>query len=102
MTGDIYDAVEHLPAQTTTMTADQFQAWLDAPGTIYLVYLPAEKSFAIKVPAEQHKFFVEFMRQLRKQLGADVKAQSATPVEAPKPAAPVKKPTILDRFRKVL
>lgn len=92
--------IEHLPAQNTRLTPEQLQEWIDAPGTIYIVYLPSSKSFVIKVPDEQHQFFVEFMRHLRKQLGNEVQAQSARPVEAPQPARPAKRPTILDRFRR--
>lgn len=93
--------VEQLPAQNTKLTPGQLQEWIDAPGTIYIVYLPGQKSFVIKVPDEQHPFFVEFMRHLRKQLGNEVQAQSARPVEAPPPARPAKKPTVFDRFRKL-
>lgn len=93
--------IEQLPAQNTKLTPEQLKEWIDAPGTIYIVYLPGQKSFVIKVPDEQHPFFVEFMRHLRKQLGNEVQAQSARPVEAPPPVQPAKRATILDRFRKL-
>lgn len=75
--------VEELPAQMTTWTPEQFAKWIEAPGTIYVVYLPRGKSFIVKVPDEHAKFFTGMMQQLRIQLGPEVQAMSAAPVELP-------------------
>lgn len=91
--------IVELPAQNTRLTPEQLKDWIDSPGTIYIIYLPGNKSFPIKITEEHHEFFVEFMRHLHKQLGGEVKAQSMRPVEPPPPQL-AKKATILDRFRR--
>lgn len=86
--------VREYPAMMTHMAPGEFKAWLEAPGRLFLVYLPAGKAFPIKVPDEQYQFFVAMLTQLRIHLGPEVQAQSAQPVAAPAnqpppaPAAP--------------
>jgi hypothetical protein len=83
---DVYDATRHdniteLPALTTRMDGQQFREWIAADGQIFIVYLPMRKSFIIKVPEQQHAFFVDMMKQLRMCLGPDVQAASAQAVD---------------------
>lgn len=94
---DVYDPTRHpdvdeLPAQTTTMSAQQFQEWVAAPGKIYIVYLPPQRdpagvkragSFVIKVTDDHHDFFVAMVKQLRLALGPAVQAAAAVAVDAP-------------------
>lgn len=77
--------IHELPALTTLMSGQQFHEWMEAPGQIFIVYLPGEKSFIIKVPDEHNAFFVAMMRQIRMVLGPKVIAQSASPVPTPNP-----------------
>ncbi|AYB69422.1 hypothetical protein SEA_GANCHO_81 [Mycobacterium phage Gancho] len=76
---DIHDAttppgVTQLPAVTTSMTPAQFKEWLAADGTLFMVILPTNRTFVIKVPAPQHEFFVAMMQQIRFALGPEVQA----------------------------
>ncbi|AXQ51510.1 hypothetical protein SEA_AMOCHICK_83 [Mycobacterium phage Amochick] len=80
-TGDtgVFDAttppgITQLPAVTTSMTPAQFKEWLAADGTLFMVILPANRTFVIKVPAPQHEFFVAMMQQIRFALGPEVQA----------------------------
>lgn len=91
---DYRPQAHELPAMTTKMDADQFQQWIEAPGDIYIVWLPGGKSFVVKVPDEHNEFFVDMMRQIRMALGDEVVAQRATavepePVEAPAPVGTI-------------
>lgn len=77
--GDIYDAttppgIQQLPAVTTNMTPEQFKAWVHADGTLFMVILPANRTFIIKVPDAHHEFFVAMMQQVRFALGPEVQA----------------------------
>jgi hypothetical protein len=76
------DIDEH-PALTTRMTPEQFRQWINAPGDIYLTYLPGRRSFPTKVPPEQHAFFISMIEQLRMCLGPEVHAVRAAVVDAP-------------------
>lgn len=83
---DIYDATRHpdvdeMPAQTTFMDATQFQDWIASPGKIYIVYLPGQKSFVVKVTDQHHDFFIAIIKQLRMQLGGEVQAAAAVAVD---------------------
>ncbi|WAB10185.1 hypothetical protein SEA_GRAVAILLIA_76 [Mycobacterium phage Gravaillia] len=66
--------VTQLPAVTTSMTPAQFKEWLASDGTLFMVILPANRTFVIKVPAPQHEFFVAMMQQVRFALGPEVQA----------------------------
>lgn len=85
---DIYDAtsppgVTQLPAVTTSMTPAQFKEWLAADGTLFMVILPANRTFVIKVPTAHHEFFVAMMQQVRFALGPEVQAVRMNMVTAP-------------------
>ncbi|MCP3810804.1 hypothetical protein NLX62_00355 [Mycobacteriaceae bacterium Msp059] len=85
---DIYDAtsppgVTQLPAVTTGMTPAQFREWLAADGTLYMVILPANRTFVIKVPGAHHEFFVAMMQQVRFALGPEVQAVRMNMVTGP-------------------
>jgi hypothetical protein len=87
---DIYDPTRHpdideLPAQTTNMTAKQFEEWVTSPGKIFIIYLPGQRSFVMKVTDEHHDFFVAMVKQLRMALGPEVQAAAAVACEAPPP-----------------
>lgn len=89
---DIFDAttppgVEQLPAVTTSMTPAQFKAWLNADGALFVVYLPDNRSFIIKVPQAHHEFFVAMMQQVRFALGGNVQAVRMNVVSGEPPAA---------------
>lgn len=75
--------VERLPAQQTRMTPAQFENWMNADGDIFVVYLPGRKSFVMKVPDDQHAFFVAMMQQIRFALGNEVQAIRMHLVTAP-------------------
>ena len=85
---DIYDAtsppgVTQLPAVTTSMTPAQFKEWLATDGTLFMVILPANRTFVIKVPTAHHEFFVAMMQQVRFALGPEVQAVRMNMVTAP-------------------
>ncbi|WP_431231512.1 hypothetical protein ACQ856_18290 [Mycolicibacterium psychrotolerans] len=76
---DVYDAtnpdgITQLPAVTTNFTPDQFKAWLAADGDLFMVILPTQRTFVLKVPAAHHEFFVAMMQQVRFALGPEVQA----------------------------
>lgn len=85
---DIYDAtsppgVTQLPAVTTSMTPAQFKEWLASDGTLFMVILPANRTFVIKVPTAHHEFFVAMMQQVRFALGPEVQAVRMNMVTGP-------------------
>ncbi|OCB44730.1 hypothetical protein A5721_18850 [Mycobacterium vulneris] len=85
---DVFDAttppgVTQLPAVTTSMTPAQFKEWLAADGTLFMVILPANRTFVIKVPTAHHEFFVAMMQQVRFALGPEVQAVRMNMVTAP-------------------
>jgi hypothetical protein len=87
-TTDVFDAttppgVTQLPAVTTSMTPAQFKEWLAADGTLFMVILPANRTFVIKVPTAHHEFFVAMMQQVRFALGPEVQAVRMNMVTAP-------------------
>lgn len=96
--------VDQLPAVTTSMDPAQFRAWLDSAGDMFVVYLPGQQSFVIKVPDEHNAFFVAMMQQVRFCLGNDVKAVrmqvvSGPPADAEAPSyAPGTDPEAYQRF----
>lgn len=75
--------IHQLPAQTTSMTPAQFNAWVAAEGEIFMVMLPAGASFIVKVPDAQNTFFVSLMQQFRFTLGPEVQAVRMQAVKAP-------------------
>lgn len=85
---DIYDAtsppgVTQLPSVTTSMTPAQFKEWLASDGTLFMVILPANRTFVIKVPTAHHEFFVAMMQQVRFALGPEVQAVRMNMVTGP-------------------
>ena len=89
---DVFDAttppgVQQLPAVTTNMTPAQFKQWVNSDGTLFMVILPAQRTFVIKVPAAQHEFFVAMMQQVRFALGPEVQAVRMNVVSGDPPAA---------------
>jgi hypothetical protein len=82
-----HPTVDELPATDialpTAMDAQQFKTWLDQDGDLFVVYLPARKSFVIKVPHEHNTFFVAMMQQVRLVLGPEVQAVRMSVVTGP-------------------
>jgi len=66
--------VHELPAVQTNFTPEQFRAWVDSDGEMFMVMLPAGRSFVIKVPTDYNAFFVSMMQQFRFTLGPEVQA----------------------------
>lgn len=87
-TTEVFDAttppgITQLPAVTTNMTPAQFKEWLAADGTLFMVILPANRTFVIKVPTAHHEFFVAMMQQVRFALGPEVQAVRMNMVTGP-------------------
>lgn len=68
------------PSPTDT-PAQQFAAFLKAPGKMYAVELPDQKSFVVKVTEAEMPIFQTICQQLRGVLG-HCEARGMTPVEA--------------------
>lgn len=68
------------PSPTDT-PAQQFAAFLKAPGKMYAVELPEQKSFVVKVTEAEMPIFQTICQQLRGVLG-HCEARGMTPVEA--------------------
>jgi len=71
--------------QSTTVDftpQEQFRAFLDSPGKMYIVNLPGEKSTVIKVRDTDEQFFRHFCGQLTGVLGTEFQVIPATPVDA--------------------
>lgn len=71
---DPRDTVEQLPAVMTSMSPAQFNAWVQSDGDMFVVYLPGQKSFIMKVPADHNAFFVALLQQVKFALGPEVQA----------------------------
>jgi len=76
-------SVEQLPSVMTNMTPAQFQQWVDREGDIFVVYLPGNQSFILKVPEAHYQFFVAMMQQVKFCLGNAVQAVRMSVVQGP-------------------
>lgn len=70
-------------AITTSFTPEGFKAWVASDGDLFLVTLPARKSFVLKVPTEHNAFFVAMMQQIRLAMGPEVQAVRMNVVTGP-------------------
>lgn len=69
------------PISSSTAPTRQFKQLLRQRGEFYIVLLPDEKSFVVKVTDDQLPFFATICQQLKGTLGY-CQAVHATPVEA--------------------
>lgn len=72
-----------MQSSPTASPQEQLRAFLQAPGKMYIINLPGQKSTVMKVRAEDEQFFRFFCGQLTGVLGSeDFQVIPATPVDA--------------------